>query len=494
MFEAAEVDHRVSKARYEEEVPRLREALLAAQDELRDSGRFGLCVVVGGVDAAGKGATVNQLQYWLDPRQLRVHGIDRPTDEVRARPLYWRYWRLLPPRGTAGVFMGSWYTDVILKHAAGKRSDAELDTALDQVRHFERMLTDESVHVLKLWFHIPKRRVKRRLEKLAKDDATSWRVTDEDWQRLERYDAIRRSAERALRRTSTDNAPWLVVSGGDRRHRELVVGRAVLETLQRGLAAKAIHEPAPPVPRVAPAIDGRTVLDTLDLTRKVPEEVYDVRLEELQGRLARLLRSSRFRKKHSLVVAFEGQDAAGKGGSIRRVTAALDPRSYHVVRIAAPSDEEKALPYLWRFWRHVPARGRTTLYDRSWYGRVLVERVEGFASKADWARAYAEINDFEEQLHDHGAVLVKLWLQIDPQEQLRRFREREQIGHKRHKITAEDWRNREKWDQYAEAVHEMVVRTSTELAPWTLVAANDKRHARLTVLETLTRALEARLG
>ncbi len=493
MFEAAEVDHHVAKARYEDEVPRLREALLAAQDELRDRERFGLCVVVGGVDAAGKGETVNQLQYWLDPRQVRVHGIGRATDEERARPFYWRFWHLLPPRGQTGVFMGSWYTDAILTHAAGRCSDAELDTVLDEVRHFERMLTDENVHVLKLWFHITKKQVKKRLEKLSKDEATSWRVTDEDWKRLGRYDAMRHSAERALRQTSTDNAPWLVVSGADRRHRQLVVGRAVLETLRRGLDAAPRPEPAPPVPRVPPSIDGRTVLDTLDLAKKVPDEVYDVRLEKLQGRLARLLRTSRFRKKHSLVVAFEGQDAAGKGGSIRRVTAALDPRSYHVVRIAAPSDEEKALPYLWRFWRHVPARGRATLFDRSWYGRVLVERVEGFASQGDWARAYAEINDFEEQLHDHGAVVVKLWLQIDQDEQLRRFREREATGHKRHKITAEDWRNREKWDQYAEAVHEMVVRTSTELAPWTLVGANDKRHARLEVLETLTRAVEARL-
>ncbi|MEM1415153.1 MAG: polyphosphate:AMP phosphotransferase [Myxococcota bacterium] len=494
MFEAAEVGHRVEKARYEDEVPRLREALLAAQDELKESGRFGLCVVVGGVDAAGKGETVNQLQYWLDPRLVRVHGIDRPTDEERARPFYWRFWRALPPRGQTGVFMGSWYTDAILEHAAGQRSDTELDTALDEVRHFERMLTDENIHVLKLWFHISKSRVKKRFEKLAKDDATAWRVTDEDWKRLESYDALRKSAERALRQTSTDNAPWLVVSGDDRRHRQLVVGRAVLETLRRGLDATELPEPAPPVPRVAPSIDGRTVLDTVDLTQKVPDEVYDERLEALQGRLAVLLRSRRFRKKHSLVAAFEGQDAAGKGGSIRRLTAPLDPRSYHVVRIAAPTDEEKGLPYLWRFWRHVPGHGRATIFDRSWYGRVLVERVEGFASKGDWARAYAEINDFEQQLHDHGAIVVKLWLQIDADEQLRRFREREQTGFKRHKITAEDWRNRDKWDAYAEAVHEMVVRTSTDFAPWTLVAANDKRHARLHVLETIIEAVEARLG
>jgi polyphosphate kinase 2 (PPK2 family) len=194
---------------------------------------------------------------------------------------------------------------------------------------------------------------------------------------------------------------------------------------------------------------------------------------------------------HALMVVFEGNDAAGKGGAIRRVTGALDPRQYRTVPIAAPTEEERAQPYLWRFWRHVPGRGQFTIFDRSWYGRVLVERVEGFCSQADWLRAYGEINDFEEQLHNYGIVLVKFWLSIDKDTQMQRFKEREEVSFKRYKITEEDWRNRDKWDHYVDAVDDMVDRTSTEIAPWTLVEANDKRYARVKVLRTINEALEA---
>ncbi|HJL15420.1 MAG TPA: hypothetical protein RMH99_07195, partial [Sandaracinaceae bacterium LLY-WYZ-13_1] len=246
-------------------------------------------------------------------------------------------------------------------------------------------------------------------------------------------------------------------------------------------------------PHTPPAVDGRTVLDTLDLSARLDKKTYGKRLEELQGRLNLLTREPSFREKHALVAVFEGMDAAGKGGAIRRVTAALDARVAHVVPIAAPTDEERARPYLWRFWRHVPGRGRVVVFDRSWYGRVLVERVEKLASAADWARAYSEINEFEQQLVDHGIAVVKLWLQIDAEEQLERFRERQQTGFKRYKITDEDWRNREKWNEYRIAVNDMIERTSTELAPWTLVAANDKRHARIRVLEALCDGLEKAL-
>ncbi|MCY1524977.1 Polyphosphate:AMP phosphotransferase [compost metagenome] len=208
-----------------------------------------------------------------------------------------------------------------------------------------------------------------------------------------------------------------------------------------------------------------------------------------QARLNGLMRDKRMRG-HALMAVFEGNDAAGKGGAIRRVTGALDPRQYRTVPIAAPTEEERAQPYLWRFWRHVPGRGQFTIFDRSWYGRVLVERVEGFCSQADWLRAYGEINDFEEQLHNYGIVLVKFWLSIDKETQMQRFKEREEVAFKRYKITEEDWRNRDKWDLYVDAVDDMVDRTSTEIAPWTLVEANDKRYARVKVLRTINEALE----
>jgi len=493
MFESAEIGHRVGKKTYDEEVPELRQALLEAQYELLERRDLSILVVVAGVDGAGKGDTINQLQAWLDPRHVRVHGLGPPNDAERARPAFWRFWNRIPPKGKIGVFMGSWYTEPILDRVFKRTKNTHLDTSMEHIRHFEKMLTDERVVLLKLWFHLSKKEQKERLRRLEKNPKTRWRVSDRDWEHFELYDRFRKVSARALRESSTDNAPWLVVSGADRRYRELAVGRALLEAMQRGLSRTFHSTPPPVVPHTPPAVDGKTMLDTLDLSRSLGKKDYRARLEELQGRLNLLTREPEFRENHALVAVFEGMDAAGKGGAIRRVTAALDARVAHVVPIAAPTDEELARPYLWRFWRHVPGRGRVVIFDRSWYGRVLVERVEGFASPGDWVRAYSEINEFEEQLVDHGIVVVKLWLQIDRDEQLQRFQLREETGFKRFKITEEDWRNRDKWSEYRAAVNDMIERTSTELAPWTLVEANDKRHARIKVLSSLCDAVERAL-
>ena len=222
------------------------------------------------------------------------------------------------------------------------------------------------------------------------------------------------------------------------------------------------------------------------------KEAYEKELEKWQGRLNLASRDPRF-KAMSVVVVFEGSDGGGKGGAIRRVTSALDARCYGSIPVAAPTEEERAQPYLWRFWRHLPRHGRFAFFDRSWYGRVLVERIEGFCTEADWMRAYSEINDFEKSLVRHGTVVVKFWLAIGKDEQYRRFKEREKVAFKRFKITAEDWRNRKKWDAYESAVCDMVDRTSTTAAPWTLVEANNKYYARIKVLQTLCRAVEQAL-
>jgi polyphosphate:AMP phosphotransferase len=299
-----------------------------------------------------------------------------------------------------------------------------------------------------------------------------------------------RFGERVLRRTSRDYAPWYVVEGMDEYYRSLTVGRILLDGLQVALRTKNRPVPQPHAAPLTSSLDHLSLLDSLDMSQALDKAEYNEQLITEQARLSGLLRDKRMRK-HALVAVFEGNDAAGKGGAIRRVTAALDPRLYRIVQVAAPSDEERAQPYLWRFWRHIPACGKFTMFDRSWYGRVLVERVEGFCSSADWLRAYGEINDFEEQLTDAGVVLVKFWLAIDSETQLQRFTEREQIPFKRFKITEDDWRNRDKWPLYRDAVGDMVDRTSTEIAPWTLVEANDKRFARVKVLRTINEALEA---
>ncbi len=486
MFESAEIDHRLSKAEYEAIVPALREELLDAQRALDLSKDKAVLIVVGGVDGAGKGDTINLLQSWLDPRRVHVHGIEAPTDEERERPEYYRFWRRLPAKGTIGVFFGSWHSAPIVQHVLGEINRSDMDTALERVRHFEQMLSDEGVVLLKFWFHLSKAQQKARLRKLESKASTRWRVTPQDWKNFKRYDEFSRVSARALRETSTAFAPWIVVPGNEPRYRHVAVGRAVLAALKsepRVASAAGSH-----MELAAPA-DGLHVLDTLDLGQALTKREYSAQLEELQGRLNLAMRQKRFRER-ALVAVFEGWDAAGKGGAIRRVTSALDARSYQVVSIAAPTEEERAQPYLWRFWRHVPRHRKAVIFDRSWYGRVLVERVEGFCATGDWMRAYAEINAFEEQLVDSGVVVAKFWLHISAEEQLRRFEEREGTGFKRHKLTAEDWRNRDKWGAYTRAVSDVVDRTSTELAPWTLVEAEDKRFARIKVLKTLVDALE----
>src|SRR5205823_240469 len=266
----------------------------------------------------------------------------------------------------------------------------------------------------------------------------------------------------------------------DGRYRYLTVGKILLDALRTTLAPRPAtpkHAITPPAPSV---IDNVKLIRDLDLLKKLPVKDYDRALEKHQGKLATLTRHKRFAK-HSLILVFEGVDAAGKGGAIRRVTGALDARQYVTVPVAAPTEEERAFPYLWRFWRKVPRYGGITIFDRSWYGRVLVERVESYCSEFDWRRAYEEINQFEEQLVDDGTVLCKFWLQVSKAEQYKRFKAREKTPFKRFKITPEDWRNRQKWGAYEQAVADMVERTSTELAPWTLIEADDKHFARIKV-------------
>ncbi|MBL0216883.1 MAG: polyphosphate:AMP phosphotransferase [Myxococcales bacterium] len=495
MFEAAEIGRTISKEDYERELPVLREELLEAQLELRKAD-FPVIIVVGGVDGAGKGETVNTLLEWLDPRFVETFAVAPPTDEERERPAYWRFWRALPPRGKIGIFFGGWHTAPIVQRAYRQIKEPEFDRQLAEVVAFESLLAGDGAVLLKFWMHLSKERQRKRLRSLEKDPRTRWRVTEADWEHFEIYDRFAKISAHALRRTSTASAPWQVIEASDRRYQTLTVGRTLRDALRLQLAHRASRPPPPPAPAEPPAerpptasAPGVTILSTLDLTQTVDEEAYREQLEEAQGRLNRAARRA-LKKKIPSVIVYEGVDAAGKGGNIRRVTGALDARMYRIVPIAAPSEDERKHPYLWRFWRHLPRAGQMTIFDRSWYGRVLVERVEGFCSPTDWQRAYGEINEFEEQLTRGGVAVVKLWLHIDQDEQLRRFEERAVVGFKKFKITEEDWRNRKRWPLYDQAVNEMVERTSTEFAPWTLVEGNCKKFARLKTLETIAAALE----
>ena len=491
MFESAELGHTIDKETFKKEVPKLRAALLDVQYDLLEKKDFPVIILISGVDGSGKGETINLLYSWMDPRHISTLAFSAPSDEESLRPNMWRYWRALPPKGKVGVFAGSWYSQPIADRIAGEMRRTALDDQLDEINRFEAMLVNEGALVLKFWFHLSKDGQKQRLKALEKNPRTAWRVTKESYERLKTYGKLQEVAGHVLRVTNTAKAPWIIVEGTDDAYRSLTVGRIVLDAIQRQLRQGRQQVPvAPPMIR---AIDQKTVLSALDLTQKLDKKDYEHDLAKYQARLSELVRDPRFVGKRSLVLVFEGSDAAGKGGSIRRIGAALDARQYQIIPIAAPTDEERAQPYLWRFWRHIPRIGRVAIFDRSWYGRVLVERVEGFCSEADWLRAYAEINDFEHQLVGAGVVVVKFWLQISIDEQLRRFKEREATDFKRFKITDEDWRNRERWDDYVSAACDMIDRTSTGLAPWTLVEANDKNFARAKVLKTICQRLESAL-
>lgn len=486
MFETAELGRTLSKQEYEAVVPELRTALLKAQARLEGAG-FSVVVLINGVAGAGKSETANVLHEWLDARYLVTEAWAPSSKEERDRPELWRYWMWLPPAGRIGLFLGSWYTRPLSDRVDKKSTESDLGADLQRILAFERTLADDDTLIVKLWLHVSQEEQEKRLERLANEPTTRFRVSKREWKDHARYPRFRRVAERAVRETSTGATPWSVIEAADDRFRNVSVGQELLARIEHRLARPTVArgEPAPQ----SAVLDPRTILDTLELGRRVDKEEYDRRMPQLQARLARLARKLD-RQRQSAIILFEGPDAAGKGGAIRRLVWALDARQYRVIPVGPPTDEERAHHYLWRFWRHLPRRGRITIYDRSWYGRVLVERVEGFATQEEWSRAYKEINDFERELSDDGIVLLKFWLQVSADEQLRRFQQREREPWKQHKISGEDYRNRQNANLYEVAAAEMLARNSTEYAPFQLVAANDKRYARLEVLKTLCQRLK----
>src|SRR5574341_1191531 len=489
MFEAAELGNKLDKRGYKKEAPTVREALLAAQRHMATS-ELSLIVIVAGIEGSGKGDTVNLLLEWLDARGIKTHAMREPSDEERERPPLWRFWRRLPPTGRTAIFFGAWYQDLLLARVRRQVDHSQFTLALERIEDFERMLSRESTLVVKFWLHLSQEAQKTRFKKLERDPDTRWRVTKQDWKLHKKYGEIRHFAEQALRKTGIADAPWHIVEAFDSRYRHLTVTKTLCQAMQERLARSGPM--APKTIRKLPVPKPKNVLSQLDLQLRLTDKAYDKRLPKAHSRL-NLLTRQLAKSARSMILVFEGPDAAGKGGTIRHITPAMDARMYQVITIAAPTDEERAHPYLWRFWRDLPRRGHITIYDRSWYGRVLVERLEGFAATRDWQRAYEEINAFEEQLTDFGVIILKFWLAISPAEQLRRFKERHITPYKQYKLTEEDWRNRKKWQGYEAAACDMIERTSTESSPWVLIEANDKNYARIKVLETICHRLQDRL-
>ena len=494
MFDAIETDQKLSKSDYEAQLLDLRVGLINAQYDLRHAD-FPVIIVISGNDRLGCNALLHTLHDVMDARYMRTNALGEPTEEELERPRFWRYWTTLPRQGRIGIFLGGWPLNAISDRVHQRLDDEGLSRRIDYIKSFEHELVTDGAVLLKFWLHLPKKALKKRLKAASKNPKRAWQIGDADWQIYKQYNNAIRVAEQVVSDTHTDDSPWHLIDSTDTEHRDLTASTTILQTLTARLKAAAQAPKPRRRRRVAPkpsATAPPMLLDTVDLTQTLPREDYRERLQSYQARLHRLTQKA---QKHGLscVWVFEGWDAAGKGGVIRRLTAAMDPEHYQLHPIAAPTAEEKSYHYLWRFWRRLPRAGNVAIFDRSWYGRVLVERIERFASDPEWQRAYQEINDFEAQLYDSGILLLKFWLHVDPDEQLRRFQEREATPYKKYKITAEDYRNRDQWTAYEQAVHEMVTQTDHACAPWRLVASNDKRWARVDVLKAVCDGVQAYL-
>jgi polyphosphate:AMP phosphotransferase len=484
MFESVELGQALTKRAFKAQEPEVRARLLELQRQLREA-KIATLIIVAGVEAAGKGDVVNRLNKWFDSRGVQTHAFWDETDEEKERPDNWRFWKRMPARGSIGIMFGGWYWDPLRDRANGKIDDNTLADISRSISEHERMLSQDGMLIVKLWFHLSKsthaRRMKKRheLQKHIKGLPT-------EGAGVETYDEFLMAAERCIRLTDSGKSPWHLVESDDKWFRDHEVGRILASTMHQRIEEHRVGDRRAQVHELTMSLDSNslTILDHVDLTKTLSPDKYKKLLKHYKARLHELAWQAYAAKKSTMVV-FEGWDAAGKGGTIRRMTSAIDARLFRSISVAAPTDEERDHHYLWRFWRHVPRAGYMTIYDRSWYGRVLVERVEGYAEHYEWMRAYREITTFEEQLVNHGIVLIKFWLHISPEEQLRRFKEREELSWKQYKITDEDWRNREKWDEYKQAVKMMVEHTSTGLAPWSLIPANDKLYARVEVLNTV---------
>lgn len=492
MLNTVDIGRKVSKADYKRELPELRTRLLAAQRALREAG-LSVLIIIEGMDGAGRADVTNRLHEWLDPRGLQAHTFWQPSDEELERPACWRFWRVLPGSGEIALFLGGWYRDILTDAVRDKLKPNTLATRLSPVIEMESMLAADRTLILKFWYHLPRKAQEKRLSEENSTPDDRWPDAEAA---LKGRNRLKTWAERILRETDMAEAPWFVIEATDPRYRDLTTAYTLLEAMEKRLQAHEERrtQPLPPSEPALPRAESAriTVLDHVDLHAKIGDSAYDDQLHHLQDQLRQLIWRAHDQGLSTYVV-FEGWDAAGKGGSIRRLTSGMDARLYRVIPYGAPSSHELGHHYLWRFWRQVPRAGRVAVFDRSWYGRVLVERVEGFCTPSEWQRAYHEINHFEAKLANHRGLVLKFWLHISAEEQLRRFEERQNTPWKQYKITPDDWRNRDKRPEYEQAVNEMVLRTDTEYAPWHIVSNEDKKHGRLQILQVVCDALKQRL-
>ena len=511
----------LSKDEYKAVRDRLMERLVVLQQRARSEG-VGLVVLFEGWNGAGKGSRISDLMYNLDARATSVCVAEEVDVEQLRRfpgksrgvgdffPFMQRYWKALGERGTITFFDRGWYSAAMqrmMAHAADEsmslRDEARRYAA--SIHDFERQLTDDGYVVVKLFLHVSKKAQRKRLERLHDDPATRWRVPDRKLASAWSYEEERKLYDRLLEVSNFDFAPWTVVNGEDKRRANVTIAQTLVDAIEgalaereRAAAGSASAEESCPAPEAAPAqsefpiVADYPSVDGIDHSLKLDPQEYRAELKTLQKRLHKL-ENIMYQKRIPLMIMYEGWDAAGKGGNIKRVAQALDARAYTIFPSPAPTKPELMHPHLWRYWTRLPKAGHVGIYDRSWYGRVLVERVEGFATHEQWSRAYDEINEFERDMVEWGAILLKFWVDVSQDEQLRRFEDRASDPAKQWKITDEDWRNREKYPQYKQAIDDMFRLTSTTFAPWIVLESDDKKYARIKALRIIVAALEDRL-
>jgi polyphosphate kinase 2 (PPK2 family) len=407
-------DRRMSKKSYEARLPDVRAALVRMQVELKSS-RFPVILIIAGVEASGKGDVINILNGWLDPRGFETFAFHEPTDEERERPAMWRYWRTLPPNGRMAIYAGGWHADALHEDPAERARARPVRRMLRRFAWFEGQLAAGGALIVKVWLNLSKSAQRARLRDLESDPRTAWRVTPDDWKSQRDYDRLARLGRADARRDPP--AGRALVPGRFRGSRARATSPSPTSSSRASASTCAPGAASPPragrmrrrIVPLRPA--GLRRLLSLPLESKLSQASYEKKRDKWLGRLNKVVRAAG-QERRSVVWVFEGWDAAGKGGAIRRLTDAIDARDFRVIPVSKPTDEEKAHHYLWRFWRHVPRAGMVTIYDRSWYGRVLVERLEGFASEAEWRRAYRELNEFERELAEHGVIVLKFWLHI----------------------------------------------------------------------------------
>ena len=495
MLEKIDLTKKMGKKEFKQRMDVLTVKLGILQRECRDL-KIPVIIVFEGFGAAGKGTLINQLIQPLDPRGFRVFAISGESEEEQMRPFLWRFWTKTPARGRIAIFDRSWYRRVLIDRFDKVTTESQLGYAYNEIVSFESALADDGNVIIKFFLDITRKEQEKRFARLLDNKETAWRGSKGGLKRNKHFQEYKVMNEEMLQKTDTDFAPWTIVEAMDREYAVVKVISTVIDRLEKQVAqvraSKEIKEKQVQAAEEQHLTFKSSILSSVDLSLSYTKEEYKERLKKLQDKLS-VLHSELYRRRIPVILGFEGWDAGGKGGAIKRITECMDPRGYEVNPTAAPNDIEKAHHYLWRFWHNLPKAGHVALYDRTWYGRVMVERIEGFCTKEEWKRAYKEINDMEATWVHDGAIVLKFWMQIDKDEQERRFKERMETPEKQWKITDEDWRNREKWDAYEEAVDEMLIRTSTTYAPWIIVEGNCKYYARIKVLENVIAAIEKRL-